>query len=81
MIKEMKKVLLMAVVAGMFVFAGCSKTRTCTCVTTQALTGEAPVVTTTTLTIDKGHCEDMNATQTMSADGDTYTQTIECTEQ
>ncbi|MCR4826243.1 MAG: hypothetical protein K5882_04740 [Bacteroidales bacterium] len=76
----MKKVFLFAVVAVMFVFVGCSKTKTCNCVTKQSFDGEQ-IVTNTTLTIDKGKCEDMNATQTMNMDGETLTQTIECAEQ
>lgn len=80
----MKKVFLFAVVAVMFVFVGCSKTRTCNCVTTQSYVDDYDtdeMVTTTTLTIDKGHCEDMNAEQTTSMEDVTYIQTVKCTEQ
>ncbi len=76
----MKKLILLAFVAAMFAFVGCSKTRTCNCVTKQSFDGEQ-IVTNTTLTIDKGKCEDMNATQTMTMDGETITQTVECAEQ
>ena len=68
----------------MFVFVGCSKTRTCKCVTTQSYVDEFDsdeMVTTTIRTIDKGHCEDMNAEQTSNIYDVTYTETIRCTEQ
>ena len=39
------------------------------------------MVTQTTVTIEKGKCSDMNATQTTSFDGDVMTQTIECVQE
>ncbi|MBR4136709.1 MAG: hypothetical protein IKU03_09960 [Bacteroidales bacterium] len=72
----MKKIILLAAIATMFCFAGCKKT--CHCTTTQTFPGEEPMVTSTTLTIEKGKCSDMNASQTSSFDGDVVTQTIEC---
>ena len=72
----MKKVLLLIAVAGAFMFVGCKKT--CNCTTTQTFPGEAPYVTTTTLTIEKGKCSDMNSTQTTTFDGETVTQSVEC---
>ncbi|MBO4489623.1 MAG: hypothetical protein J5741_08240 [Bacteroidales bacterium] len=75
----MKKLLLLTAVAMLFCFAGCKKT--CHCTTTQTFPGEAPMVTQTTVTIDKGKCTDMNATQTTSFDGDVMTQTIDCVQE
>ena len=75
----MKKVLFIAVVFCVILFAGCKKT--CHCVTKQSFPGEEPIVTTTTLTIDKGKCSDMNASQTSSFDGEVVSQTVECTQE
>ncbi|MBO7647307.1 MAG: hypothetical protein J6S56_04330 [Bacteroidales bacterium] len=75
----MKKVLLLTAVAMLFCFAGCKKT--CHCTTTQTFPDETPMVTQTTVTIEKGKCSDMNATQTTSFDGDVMTQTIECVQE
>ena len=72
----MKKVLFVAAVACAFMFAGCKKT--CNCTTTQQFPDEAPMVTHTTVTIEKGKCTDMNTTQTTSFDGGTFTQSVEC---
>ena len=72
----MKKVLFVAAVACAFMFAGCKKT--CNCTTTQQFPDEAPMVTHTTVTIEKGKCTDMDATQTASFDGETMSQTIKC---
>ena len=80
----MKKLFLLTFVAVMFVFVGCSKTKNCNCVSKQTIVDEYETqefVTTTTLTIDKGHCEDMNATQTTVMPDGSMTQTVECTEQ
>ena len=77
----MKKTLLLAVVALVFVCVGCNKTTNCKCTTTQEWQGiMEPSVTETTGTIEKGECSDMNATQTMNAGGDTYVATTECVE-
>lgn len=76
----------MAAVAAMFVFAGCSKTRTCSCTITQTMHDleydeTETMVTNTTQTIEKGHCEDLNATTTSSMAGyATMTQVVECAE-
>ena len=39
------------------------------------------MVTQTTVTIEKGKCSDMNATQSTTFDGDVMTQTIECVQE
>ncbi len=75
----MKKLLIVAAIASTLLFAGCKKT--CHCTTTQVVPDEAPFITETTLTIEKGKCSDMNTTQTSSFDGETVTQTIECVQE
>lgn len=54
-------------------FASCSKT--CTCTTTQEMPDMEPIVTTTEVTIEKGKCKDMNATQESSMG---ISQTVDC---
>ena len=75
----MKKILLLSAVACVFLFAGCKKT--CHCVTTQSFPDEIPMVTTTTITIEKGKCSDMNSSQTTTFDGEAISQTVECTQE
>lgn len=72
----MKKILLIVAVAAAFTVAGCKKT--CHCTTTQQFPDEAPMVTHTTVTIEKGKCTDMDATQTATFDGETMSQTVKC---
>jgi len=72
----MKKVLLIVAVATAFTVAGCKKT--CHCTTTQTFPGETPVVTNTTVVIEKGKCSDMNAEQNTSFDEGTMSQVIKC---
>ena len=75
----MKKVLLLVAVASAFMFVGCKKT--CTCKTTQVFPDQDPIVTTTTVTIEKGKCTDMNAEQTSTIDGETISQKVECVQE
>ena len=77
--EKMKKVLLLMAVATMIGFCSCNKSKDCKCTTTQTIPGMDPVVTETTLTIEKGNCSDSNATQTSSIGGQSITQVIECT--
>ncbi|MBO4503369.1 MAG: hypothetical protein J5730_00960 [Bacteroidales bacterium] len=72
----MKKVLLITAVACALMFTGCKKT--CHCTTTQQFPDESPMVTETTVVIEKGKCTDMNATQTTTFDGETMSQTVKC---
>ena len=78
----MKKVLILAALALIFVCASCNKTKNCKCTTTAQWDVEdmEPMVQVTTGTIDKGECSDMSAVQTMDAGGQTYTSTTECVE-
>jgi len=76
----MKKVLLLMAVAAMIGLCSCNKSKDCKCTTTQTLPGLDPVVTETTMTIEKGKCSDGNATQTTNVGGQTMTQVIECSE-
>ena len=77
----MQKRIILASIALVFLAVGCNKTKECKCETTQEWQniGE-PMTTQTQVTIDKGDCTDMNATQTMNAGGDTYVMHTECTE-
>ena len=76
----MKKVMIFIAVAAMFAMAGCSKSKTCNCKMTQNIPYVGPSVTTTTATIEKGNCSDLNSTSTTTMDGITVTTTMECTE-
>ena len=67
-------------VAAMIGLCGCNKSKDCKCTQTRDLPGMDPVVTVTTLTIEKGKCSDNDATQTTIIDGDTITQAIQCSE-
>lgn len=77
----MKKRIILASIALVFLAVGCNKAKDCKCTITQEWQniGE-PMVTTTNQHIDKGDCSDLNVTQTMNGGGDTYVQTIDCVE-
>lgn len=86
-LNDMKKFFLLACVVLSLAAVSCDKSKTCRCTVTQTNPGGgAPIVTTQTGTIEKGECEDMNATQTMNIPGDddfepaTMTQTSVCEE-
>lgn len=78
----MKKITILAALALVFICASCNKSKNCRCTTTQAwdLDDMEPMVTVVEGTIDKGECSDQNATQHMTAGGQTYTATVDCVE-
>ena len=68
-------------VAAMIGLCSCNKSKDCKCTHTRNIPGETePMVTETTLTIEKGKCSDNDASQTTTFDGDTITQVIKCVE-
>lgn len=73
--------MILLAVAAMFAMAGCSKSKTCKCTITQNVPYVGPTTTTTTGTIEKGDCSDLNSTTTTTVDGMTITQTMVCVEQ
>ncbi|MBR4648324.1 MAG: hypothetical protein IKO75_14540 [Bacteroidales bacterium] len=83
----MKKLLISVAVVAMLAFTGCSKTRVCNCTITQTIEDlefdeTETMVSNTTQTIEKGHCEDLNATTTNSVAGYmNMTQVVKCEEQ
>lgn len=77
----MKKTMILLAVAAMFVMTGCSKSKTCNCTVTQNVPYVGPTTATTTGTIEKGNCSDLNTTTTITMEGMTVTQTMECVEQ
>ena len=85
--KKMKKLLISVAVVAMLAFTGCSKTRVCNCTITQTIEDlefdeTETMVSNTTQTIEKGHCEDLNATTTNSVAGYmNMTQVVKCEEQ
>lgn len=76
----MKKVMILLAVAALFAVAGCSKSKTCNCTTTQNIPYVGPTETVSTVTIESGNCSDMNSTSTTTMEGMTVTTTITCTE-
>lgn len=73
--------MILLAVAAMFAMVGCSKTKTCNCTVTQNIPYVGPSTTTTTGTIEKGNCSDLNTTTTVTMEGMSITQTMECVEQ
>lgn len=76
----MKKVMIIIVLATMFAVAGCSKSKTCNCTTTQNIPYVGPSTTNTTVNINEGNCSDLNTTSTTTVEGVTVTTVMECTE-
>ena len=73
--------MILLAMAALFVMVGCSKSKTCRCTVTQNIPYVGPTTTTTTGTIEKGNCSDLNTTSTTTVEGMTITQTMECVEQ
>ena len=72
--------MILLAVAAMFAVAGCSKSKTCDCTVTQDIPYVGPSTTTTTTTIEKGNCSDLNTTSTTTMDGMTVTTKMVCKE-
>lgn len=81
----MKKVLLFAIVSVMFVFGGCTRTRTCNCVLTKTFVdfsdpdNNYESVENVLQDIYRGHCEDLNEEIRKDTYDQLYIQKLECT--
>lgn len=70
--------MIVAVAAMALCAVSCNKTKDCTCTTTQSMPGMDPIVTTTTMPVEGGKCDDLNATSTTNTPDGKIVQTIEC---